>query len=491
MKLRLSLLSCVALLPACNPSQTPVVESEKANSSIQVSATDMSISRIETGLMDPMQITGKETPYYDIESRLQHYNVPGVSIAVSFKGEVLWNKAYGTADVEQSRPMTTETMLLAGSISKPLAALRALQLHEQGQFLLDQNINTYLSSWQLPDNQFTAVEKVTLRRILNHTAGLTVWGFPGYVKGDDVPSPVDVLDGQGNTDPVRVYKTPGESWQYSGGGYTIMQQAIEDIDKVSFAKSMQSNVLNPMKMNKSTYVNPLPAEYHAIAATGYRENGDEVSGKWPIYPEMAAAGLWTTPSQLIRYGIEVQDILESKQDGILKHSTIIEMLTPGDKDHGLGPVVKEHFFQHGGADEGFRARLIAWRDSPYAAVIMVNSDNGTIMNEIMLAIAKEYDLAGVKPTVKTLVELPVSDLYKFVGTYDAGTSGILEITLADDTLSVLVVDYEYTTQILPESASQFFDQRDGKVLNFTLVDGQAEQLEWRDISAVRKQGKEQ
>ncbi|WJG08903.1 serine hydrolase domain-containing protein [Aliiglaciecola sp. LCG003] len=472
MKTVMFLLFCT-LISACTSFQKTANDTEKG------------IVRIENGLTEVLQIVGKKNPAYSIKSRLKHYNVPGVSVAVAYEGKVLWRKAYGMADIAQSRAMSTNTMLLAGSISKPLAALRALQLHDQGRFLLDENINTYLTSWTLPDNEFTKTEKVTLRRILNHTAGLTVWGFPGYDKGDDIPSVIEVLEGKGNTDPVRVHKTPGADWQYSGGGYTIMQLAIENIEKLSFAESMQQNVLKPINMDKSTYQNPLPSHYHTLAATGYRESGEEVEGKWPIYPEMAAAGLWTTPEELVQYGIEIQRLLRSKQDGIIKYATAIEMLTAGDNDHGLGPVVKEHFFNHGGADEGFRASLMVWKDVPYTAVVMVNSDNGAIIREIIQAIATEYNLPGVEPTIKNLVELPVDELKKFVGNYHSEESGTFQISLSESRLSIFAVDYEYAMQILPESSSVFFEQQNGIDLTFTLVDGQPEILNWRGITAVR------
>lgn len=174
------------------------------------------IVRIENGLQPALQIQGDTIPFYNIETRMQELGIPGVSIAVLNDGEIEWAKGYGMADSSENRRVTTETMFLAGSISKPVAATRALQLAEMGVIHLDSNVNQYLYSWKVPDNEFTKNEKVTTRRILNHTAGLTVWGFPGYDKGDTIPSVVEVLDGKGNTDSVRVYKKPGESWMYSG-----------------------------------------------------------------------------------------------------------------------------------------------------------------------------------------------------------------------------------------------------------------------------------
>ena len=355
-------------------------------------ALELRVEDVDGEMIPIFQVEGQDPATFGIEDRLRELNIPGLSIAFAANGEIEWAIAYGMADILEGQRMDTDTLLLAGSISKPVTALRALQLAEEEAFDLDEDVNTYLNSWHLPDNEFTQTEKVTIRRILNHTAGLTVWGFPGYDVGDEIPSVIEVLDGLGNTEPIRVFKEPGESWQYSGGGYTILQLAITDHDGVSYPETMRVNVVDRLRMPTSTFENPLPEEYHSLAATGYRSNGGEVEGKWPIYPEMAAAGLWTTPSELIQYAIEIQRIYQNRQDGILRYSTVVEMLTPGMNNHGLGPIVNEYLFGHTGGDEGFRARLIAWKDQPFAAVIMVNSDNDSVIREVLLAIVSEYEL---------------------------------------------------------------------------------------------------
>jgi CubicO group peptidase (beta-lactamase class C family) len=487
MKLVLPVLVSLFLVFGCQSEneQPTSITKESQDDSVVIDAVQNSFLRIENGLRESLQIAGQPIATFSIESRLQHHNIPGVSIGIAHKGKVIFSQAYGFSDIALAKPMTTETLLLAGSISKPIAALRALQLHDEGKFLLDDNVNNYLTSWSLPDNEFTKNEKVTLRRILNHTAGLTVWGFPGYDYGDTIPSTIDVLNGKGNTDAVRVYKTPGESWQYSGGGYTIMQLTIADIEQEVFEKSLQVNVLNPLKMGNSTYENPLPEKYHSLAATGYRQNGDEVEGKWPIYPEMAAAGLWTTPSQLVQYGIEIQNITDNRRDGIIKYQTVIEMLTPGENDHGLGPVVNEHTFFHGGADEGFRARLVAWRDSPYVAVIMVNSDNGAIISEILMSIANEFSLPGYEPSVKNLIDMPISDMKKFVGHYDAGEFGTFEISLIDDGLVVFSEAFDYNSPLLPQGPTSFFESGTGVDLNF-VFENESPEIVWRDMRGTRQ-----
>ncbi len=426
------------------------------------------ITKIENNLQPNFQITGDSIPIYNIEERMQELGIPGVSIAVINKGKIEWAKGYGMADKAASREVTTNTMFLAGSISKPVAALRAHQLAEIGVIDLDTDINTYLTSWKLPENEFTKNEKVTTKRILNHTAGLTVWGFPGYDLGDTIPSVVDVLDGKGNTDAVRVYKKPGESWMYSGGGYTIMQLMMTDVEQKNFPELMQTNVLDPLGMTSSTFENPLPVKYHAIAATGYRGNGDEVEGKWPIYPEMAAAGLWTTPSQLVLWAREIQHISQSGEDGLLKNATVKKMLTPDMNDHGLGPAVNEYTFGHGGADEGFRAQLVAWKDAPVAIVIMVNSDNGSIMQEILLSFVDAYELKGIEPNIRTIMPLSEEKRAKYTGKYNFPRLGEASISIKEDGLEVIAEFLDEPVFILAESDTDFFDKKDGTFLKFSL-----------------------
>jgi len=428
------------------------------------------IVNIESSIKPVLQIEGQEIPEYTIEDRLEELGIPGLSVAGFIEGELAWVKGYGMARVKDSMAVSEETLFLAGSISKPVAALRAHQLVEEGIFNLDDNVNNYLNSWQLPDNEFTETEKVTLRRILNHTAGLTVWGFPGYDKGDTIPTTVEVLDGKGNTDPIRVYKVPGESWMYSGGGYTIMQLMISDTENQPFSQTLQENVLKPLGMERSTFENPLPEAYHHLAATGYRFSGDEVEGQWPIYPEMAAAGLWTTPEQLIQWAIEIQKIYQSKEDGILDYGTVEEMLTPGMNNHGLGPGVNEHTFGHGGADEGFRADMTVWKEYPFAIVLMVNSDNGSIMQEIKLAFAEAFDLPGVEPELRKIAVLPKEILNKFEGRFRIEQFGNMNLFPLEGKLGLFVDSFNDTLLLKPENDSIFFDVDDGTRFHFKFHD---------------------
>lgn len=476
--LRTLLVLFAVLLASCAPDDRPE------------SALDARIDRIENGLLENLQVEGRSRGRLNIDERLEELGIPGLSVAFAADGRIEWARAYGMADESANRQMTTDTYLLAGSISKPVAAVRSLQLVEDGVFELDENINTYLTSWQVPDNELTRIEKVTLRRILNHTAGLTVWGFPGYDNGDEIPSVVDVLDGNGNTGPVRVFQQPGQGWQYSGGGYTVMQLAIADAEGVDFTQSLKENVLDRIDMSGSTFENPLPEALHGMAATGYRADGEEVEGKWPIYPEMAAAGLWTTPSELIQYAIEIQGILQSGRDGILSHRTVLSMLDADSGTHGLGPAVRAHTFGHGGADEGFRAQLYAWKELPYAVVVMVNSDNGGIIRELLLSIAAEYDLPGVEPVRRKSIELSPAELARFAGRYDVEEWGIFEVTVDGERLELAHAESDYVAWWYPQSDLEFFDSETGSIATFEAEDGAVVGFATQNTTAVRLDGGE-
>ncbi len=445
------------------------------------------IARVENGLQPNLQIKGDSVPHYNIEERMKTFNVAGLSMAVLRDGQIEWAKAYGVADSASGRKVTTETLFQAASISKPVAATRAHQLMEAGKLDLDANVNDYLTSWKVPENEFTTDEKVTAKRIMNHSAGLTVWGFAGYHRDSVILSMVEVLNGLGNSDSVLVYKEPGESWQYSGGGYTIMQLMISDMEGEPFPDIMRKNVLDPLGMSTSTFEQPLPQNRYDAAATGYRSGGEPVEGNWHVYPEMAAAGLWTTPSELIQWPREIQKIYQTKEDGLLKYETVKKMLKSGDGDHGLGPGSMKHFFGHGGANEGFRSEMRAWKKEPFALVIMVNSDNNVIFQEILLSLAEEYDLPGVGPIVKTMKAQTEEELQRFVGTFNFEGFGSCTFEVHDRGLRQTAdwADEGRFWDLLPSGDHTFFTTDIGEDFTFVMEGDSAVALKVQGYEAVR------
>jgi CubicO group peptidase (beta-lactamase class C family) len=432
------------------------------------------IGSMERSVSPLLVIRGEHLPPVSLAERMAQLNVTAVSIAVIRDRKLAWARAYGFADKERRIAATPDTLFQAGSISKPIAALAALQRVDAGTLDLDRNVNDYLKSWKLPDNEFTLVHKVTIRNILNHTAGLTVWGFPGYSRDNKMPSTIDVLDGKGNTPEIRVWKQPDLSWRYSGGGYTILQLLLSDQSGVPFPALMRDSVLKPLHMNHSTYEQPLPEALRAMAASGYDRSGKKVDGDWHVYPEMAAAGLWTTPRDLAKYLIAIQNA-NLGDTRLLSPKMTHAMLTPGMNNHGLGPVitVDRLRFGHGGADEGFQAEMTGFLDGRSGVVIMTNSDNGDrLARELILTLGDLYDWPGVKPVEHSVVDVPVAELDSLIGNYampsrqDDTKTEDLSITREGQTLVVTENGVREMT-LLAESNRKFFDRDTGRVAEFS------------------------
>ena len=397
-------------------------------------ATATRIKRVEQGLLPAVLI--KNDRAWSLAERMKFYKVPGLSVAVIENFKVVWARAYGVKDLETKEPVTNETLFQAGSISKSVNAMVAMKKVEEGKISLDENINDKLTTWKLPDNEFTAKKKVTLRNLLSHTAGTTVHGFPGYAVTEKVPSLADVLNGTNgaNTRPVRVDLEPGTRFRYSGGGTTISQLAIMDIEKKPYPEIARETVLAPLKMNNSTYSQPLPDDWRKKAASGYRGDGSEVAGKIHVYPEMAAAGLWTTPTDLAKFGIEMQLSIAGRSNKVLKKETAELMTTSFMDDVGLGFFLEKHgkatYFGHGGADEGFRAELLVNRDKGYGVAVMVNSDNGQILREVMRAVAQEYGWEEFLPQPYEIAFLDSTKFESYQGRFQVNPDRVLTIKVA-------------------------------------------------------------
>jgi CubicO group peptidase (beta-lactamase class C family) len=332
---------------------------------------------------------------------MKTHRIPGVSLAIIDNGKISKAKGYGCTDKSRTTAVTTNTLFQAGSVSKPVAALAALGLVEAGAFTLDDDVNRFLKEWQIPENEFTKSDKVTLRRILSHSAGLTVHGFPGYDVNSQLPSLRQVLSGSrpANTPSIQVDVVPGSVSRYSGGGYTVMQQMMIDATGRTFPELMRESVLTRLQMNSSTYEQPLSVDRASCAATGYYSNGKKVTRRWHVYPEMAAAGLWTTPSDLARFAISIQEGFAGKSNPVISRSMTRQMLTVQKGNNGLGLGVegsgKTCRFYHGGRNAGFDALLIAYAEAGTGVVIMFNAnDDSGAAKRIADTVSREYHWRG-------------------------------------------------------------------------------------------------
>ena len=443
--------------------------------------------RIEDSLLPRILIAGEPAVTSSLADRMAHYRVPAVSVAVLNDGAIEWARAWGLADVAAGRRATVETLFQAASISKPVAATAALALVEEGRLDLDTDVNGYLTSWQVPDSAVAQGERVTVRRLLTHTAGVTVHGFPGYARTERIPTAVEVLDGNGNTDPVRVSVKPGSMWRYAGGGYTVLQVLLADLTGTRFDLLMRERVLEPAGMTLSTYESPLPQDRWEEAATGYRADGAPVEGSWHVYAEQAAAGLWTTPSDLARWGLAILTAHDGTEGGVLSPAMARQMLTPGLNGWGLGPSVHPArlHFGHGGANEGFRCALIVFFDGR-GAVIMTNSDRGAgLASEILGTLAVAYGWPDLKPSEKTVAAVDRAGYAALAGTYRVEARGIEAVVEVEGVKLYMRGTGIGRAELLPESETVFFSREDGTRVTFIREDGRIVALTAGGLRAVK------
>lgn len=347
---------------------------------------------------------------------MAHYRVPGLSIAVFDDGELVSATGFGTAGSDRS--VTHRTMFQAGSISKPVTAVAALRLVDEGILNLDEDVGEKLRQWELPSHSFQ--QPVTLRRILSHNAGLSVTGFPGHRFDAELPTTIDILNGRGpaNTAPVRVTTEPGGAVHYSGGGFMLVQLLIEEVTSKPFSDALQELVLGPALMENSTFEQRLRGDFAELASDGFAADGSRVEGGHYFYPEQAAGGLWTTPSDLVRFAAALR--ADSAGTGnLLRQETARTMFSPQAGIYGLGIRLERHpggtWFWHTGGAEGFRAHLRGDLDNGRVAVVMANGEDGMqLIREVFEGI---YELLGRLGTPRRNVRVAALDPTPYGGHY--------------------------------------------------------------------------
>ncbi|MEO4004979.1 serine hydrolase [Flavobacterium sp. CAU 1735] len=416
------------------------------------------ISKVESGLMPAVRFKGE--PLWTLESRMKHYAIPGMSIAVIKNSKVIWSKSYGFADVESKTPVESKTLFQAASISKPVSAYAALKTVASGKLNLDADVNLYLKSWKIPENEFTKEKKVSLKNILSHTAGLTGHGFAGYEAGAPLPSVIQILNGQkpANSPAVVVDKLPGTSFRYSGGGYTIMQQLLMDLENKDFASIMSEKVLVPLEMKNSTFVQPLPTAQASFAATAYNVNGVRVPGKYHTYPEQAAAGLWTTAEDLAKFVIDIQNTVNHKSSLVLSQKMAEAFTTPFIESFiGLGIFLENKngqvYFSHGGWNEGFSSKFVGNKTNGDGIVVLTNTNKPEFIEELIRSVASVYQWPDYITPAHTILPLTQQD-FNNTGRYKSNKYGFYKV-YSDNGKLMLINNIERPVALLKISENTY------------------------------------
>lgn len=351
---------------------------------------------VGTAALGEQLTAGVPLPDDAVAAILEERSVPGVSVAVIHDGRIEWAKGYGVRESGKSDRVDTDTLFQAASISKPISAAVALRMVARDELDLDEDVNRRLESWKVPESVFTRYEPVTLRRLLSHSAGLSMHGVPEFTAGAEIPTLVQILNGEfaGATEPVRLVAVPGSVHRYSGGGYIVLQLLLTDVAGKPFAPLARELVLEPADMSSSTFEQPLPERLRHKAAVGHHSDGTPIRGSWHTLPEQATGGLWTTPRDLASFMIEVWRSSQGQSERLLPQQLARLMLTRQIGEFGLGfslPSAGVARFQHGGGNAGYRCHAVLSVGTADGVVIMTNGDAGEqVIWDLFEAIAQAY-----------------------------------------------------------------------------------------------------
>jgi CubicO group peptidase (beta-lactamase class C family) len=417
---------------------------------------------VENGLLKAAVFKGLEPEKMKLAERMQYYRVPGVSIATIYKNQIDWAKAYGVKNARFSDPILSDSLFQAAALSQPVAALTALHFVRKGRLSLDTDVNTVLKSWKVPESPLTQRNKVTLRRILNHSASFIPGKLNGCPHSKDLPSLKMILDGEKPALPpgVQLFGQPGAMFLYSDAGYAVLQQLLVDLEEKSFPEIAEEAVLQPLRMRNSTFECPLPSGLEEKAVSGHLREGAPVEGGWYRYPAAAASGLWSTPSDLALFVIEVMKTARGESQKIVSPALAQAMLTPEEGIHGLGLYIEDAgdnlFFHISGSSKGYDCILVGYPVRGEGAVVMTNSENGYyIIHEILRGISAAYEWPHFQPEVKTLYRLDASIYPQYVGKYEVNPDYILDVAHEDYYL-IITPTGQVPTKFYAQGLTVFF-----------------------------------
>jgi CubicO group peptidase (beta-lactamase class C family) len=405
---------------------------------------------------------------------MNEHNVPGVSIAIIHQYSIIWSRAYGVLQAGQTAPMNTDTLFQACSISKAVTAVAVLRLVQAGSLDLDTDVNGYLRTWKIPAND-TWQPAVTLRQLLSHTAGINVPWFYAYHRDQDIPSLAQILEGEkpANTPGIQVTILPGTRFRYSGGGYCVLQQLLCDVRQQPFPELIRDLVLDPVGMTQSTYEQPLPKKYWNNTSSGHRASGKPLSGGWHTMPEMAAAALWTTATDLARFSIDLQLALAGRENRLLLPEMVRTLLSPQVQREpagfmGLGVWLdgsgENARFGHPGDNEGFASRWEALREGDMGAVILTNSDNGgELIADMFHTIEQAYSWPEIEnpPAAAPIIH---ASMMNCVGTYQFRSGMACTISQVEDQLYLHMLRQAPVPLVATAGTIYILQHLDGEVI---------------------------
>jgi CubicO group peptidase (beta-lactamase class C family) len=403
------------------------------------------IKQVQNNLAGRVKVEGE---HWNILDRMAYYKFNGVSIAVIQNYKVVWARGYGWADVKEKRPVTENTLFQVASVSKSINSMGVLKLAQDKKIDLNTDINQYLTSWKFPYDSVSHGKKITTLNLLTHTGGITS-SAPEYVFKDTIPALIQTLNGEASPSrfvystvvPARSITEPNVKFQYSNNGIGITQLMVSDITNKPYEQYISEVVFKPLGMMHSCYTADSIKSQKQILATGYL-NGVEIPGKHVIIPTIAAGGLWTTPTDLAKFIIELQLSYQGKSNKVLSQEMAKRMLTPYIETIAPGVFLKEvnagKYFEHSGSLPGFNSQYYGSMEGGNGVAVIVNSGSSSVfIQEIINSVATVYNWKDFyQPIYKKAISVSDSSLQKYVGVYTAAEDRFTIIVKKEDGYSL-------------------------------------------------------
>ena len=439
---------------------------------------------------------------WTLAERMERAEAPAVAVTFVGNGGPAWTRAVGVlraSDGSDERPTAAgpDTRFLGKSLAKPITAFATLRLVEQGTLDLDTPLDRYLERWSLPDNEFTRARPPTLRQLLAHRAGFTMWGVPSYGPGEELPTLLQALNGEPPAEDraVTIDYEPGTRSRYSGGGYSVLQLLLEDVTGEEFPALMERLVLDPIGMDHSLFNPGVPDYLRPVTAAGH-EDGEPLEG-WEALVQMAAGGLITTAPDMGRFVAEVNRAYAGRSE-LLSAATAREMLTDHGDGRGLGFVVEGSadslVFSHTGSGDGFRTLIVGVPARGEGLAVLVNADDaraGELRQEIVRAVALERGWPELVPEVRQVADVGRPWLERLAGRYEYSDGSATTIVLTPEGLTAAWGESD-PVRIFPRDSVSFFN-RAGESFAFEAGDeGDIAALTWSgDFGAFRAERAEE
>ncbi len=385
-----------------------------------------------------------------VEMAMAQYGLPGLSVVVFEDYQIIWSKTWGVKEMGTNDLIDEQTAFSTASISKAITATLMAILEEKGLFDIDQPVNNYLKRWHLPENEFTQTGPVTIKHILSHTAGTSQHGFTDFYEGDKVPTILESVQGKlpSYDAPIEVQFKPGTNWQYSGGGYTIAQMALEDQLGKSLAELAQIYLFGPLKLEHTTMYQHGDPRFLKNVAKAHNNQGEVIRTGIPICPQTAASAMWSTPTDMARLAIEIQKALKGEPGPVISTAVakrVTEIITykvvggwglGWDRLHRAG---NRGWFSHGGANTGTGGHVYGTMEDGHGIAFFGNGPNGIripILDKLRNSIIESHGWRRPNPFLKREIPLDQQTKEGMIGLYFSPFNQVISVELKDDHLYI-------------------------------------------------------